>query len=87
MESISIRTRGCLVHQVDGFIRQKTVADITVREGSAGDQCVIRNSHTVMNLKFLLETPENGNRIFHSRLIHQNLLETPLSSALSFSMF
>ena len=50
---------GCLVHQVDGFIRQEPIADITVRKRCAGDQRAVRNSDTMVDFKTLFEPSEN----------------------------
>ena len=66
------------IHQVNGLIRQETVGDITVGEGSGSYEGGVRDFHTVKYLITLFQTTQDRNGIFHRRLIHHNRLETTL---------
>ena len=47
--------RAGLVHEVDGFVGQKAVGDVAIRERHGGDERVILNAHAVMQLEALLD--------------------------------
>ena len=73
---------GRLVHQVNGLIRQEPVRNIPVGEGCAGDEGGIRNPHAVVNLKALLQPPENGDGVLHRGLVNEHLLEPALQGGI-----
>ena len=75
------------VHQVDGLIRQESVADITVGKRCTCNQSTVRNSDAVMDFKTLFQASEDGNRIFHRRLIDQHLLESSFECGVFFDVF
>ena len=67
-----------LVHEVDRLVGEEAVADVPVREGGRGHQCVVGDPHAVMHLVFLLEAAENRDRVGHARLAHEYRLEAAL---------
>ena len=77
---------GGLVHQVDGLVRQEAVGDIPVRQGGAGNQRPVGDPHAVVNLKPLLEPPEDGDGIPHRGLADEDLLEPALQSGVFFDI-
>ena len=64
-----------LIHQVNGLVRQEPVGDIPVRQGSSGNDGTVGNLHAVEHLIPLLEATENGNGVFHRRLVDHDRLE------------
>ena len=66
------------VHQVDGLVRQETVGDVAVGEGGGGHQGVVVDGDPVIDLVSLLQSSEDGDRVFHGRFVHHDGLETPL---------
>ena len=64
------------VYQVDGFIRQEPVRNITMGQRRRRDQRGVRNLDSMIYLVPLLQSTQDRDRVFHGRLIHQHLLET-----------
>ena len=66
--------RGRLVHQVDGFVGQKTVGDVAFRQLYGGNTSIVLYAHLVMVLITLLNTAQNGDGakligfVYHHRL-------------------
>src|SRR6185437_3030187 len=75
---LDAQPRGRLVHEVNGLVRQKAIADVAVGQGRRGHHRAIRDAHAVVHLVALLETAQNGDRVRHARLAHVHRLETPL---------
>ena len=71
-----------LVHQVDGLVRQEAVGDIAVGEGGRGDDGGIGNLHAVEHFIPFLQATEDGDGIFHGRLLHQHRLEAAFQSGI-----
>ena len=78
---------GCLVNQVDGFVRQKAVGNVAVAQLGRGHNGRVGNVHTMVDFVFFLQTAQDGNRRFHGRLAHQNFLKTPLQRSVFFDVF
>ena len=74
------------IHQVDGFIRQETVGDITVRKCCRCHQGTIRNFYSMIYLIPFFQSTKDGNGIFHGRFIHQYRLETTFQSGIFFDI-
>ena len=72
------QVRSGLVHQVDGLVGQLTTGDVAVREGCGGHERVVADRHLVVGLIALLQATQNGDRVLHTRLAHEHLLETTL---------
>jgi ABC-type microcin C transport system permease subunit YejB len=66
------------INQINGFVRQKTVCDVTVREFSRSHNGWVSDFNPVVNLVFLLQATQYGNRGLHRRLAHNDFLKTPL---------
>ena len=47
------------VDEIDGFVRQEAIGDVTVRKRGRGDKRAIGDANTVMDLIFLLEPAQN----------------------------
>ncbi len=66
-----------LVDEIDGLIREKTVADVTGRQGGGGDHGRVGDAHTVVYLVAVLQTAQDGNRFFNRGLGDEDGLEPP----------
>ena len=71
-------TGGGFVYQINGFVRQKTVGNIAVRQFCRGHDGRISNLHTMVQFIFFLQTTQDSDGRFHCRFIYQHLLETTL---------
>ena len=78
--------RAGFINQIDGFVRQKPVGNITVRQRGRRDNRVVHDLHTVENFVTLLQTAKNGDCVRHSRFIHQNRLETAFKGRVFFDI-
>ena len=78
---------GCLVHQVDSLVGQKTVADVTVGQGGGGNKRAVGNAHAVMKLELVLDAAQYGNGFFNARFGNENRLETTSQSGVLFNIF
>ena len=72
----------CLVHQVNGLIRQEPVGNVPVGQGCRCDQRLILDLDAVEYLVPLLQATENGNGVLYSWLIYHNRLEPTLQSGI-----
>ena len=81
------QTGSCLVDQIDGLVRQEAVADIAVGKGRRGDDGGILDPDAVMDFVAFLEPPEDGDGIFHGRLLDQNRLEASFQRRVLFDIF
>ena len=64
------------IHQVDGLIRQETVADITVAQLHGSDDGIVLDTHMVMVLIALLQSTKDGNAVQRTWFIHHHGLES-----------
>ena len=71
-------TAGGLIDQVDGFVRQKAVGDVTMRQLGSGDDGRVSDVDAVVQLIALLQATQDGDGAFHRGLADQHLLESPL---------
>ena len=74
------------IHQVNGFIRQKTIGDIAVAQGGGGDQCGILNFNAVEHFIALFQATQNADGILHGGLVYLHRLETTLQSGVFFDI-
>ena len=79
------RTR--FINQVNCLIRQETIGDITVRKCCGTNQCAITDLDTMEHFIPVLNTTQDGNRIFHGRLIYHNRLETTFQCRILLNVF
>jgi len=69
---------GCrFVHQVDGFVGQKTIADVARRQFYGCQHGFVLDSDLMVIFVTFLEPPEYGNGIGNVRLIHHHRLKPP----------
>ena len=71
------RSRG-FVHQVDGLVGQKAVADVAMRERGRGHDGRVLDAHVVVRLVAILQAAQNGDGVFHVGLADVNDLKTAL---------
>ena len=74
----------CLIDQVDGFVRQLPVSDVTLTQFGRSDNGAVSNIDAVMHLVALFEATQNGDGVLLAGLVHQHLLETSLQRGVSF---
>ena len=74
------------VYQVDRLIRQEPVCDISVGQCSRCDQSLILNLNAMKYFIAFFQTTQNGDRVFYSRLVYQNRLETTFQSSIFFNI-
>ncbi len=67
-----------LIDQIDGLVRQLTVRDVAIREGRRRDDGRVGDFDAVMHFVAFFEPAQDGDGVFHRRLIDQHLLKTPL---------
>jgi len=79
-----LQAAGCLVHQVDRFIRQEPVRDVTVRKAGRRHQGRILDSDAVVDLVLLLQAAENRNGVLHRRFADHHRLEPALQRLVLF---
>ena len=78
---------GCLVHQVNGLVRQLPVRDITVRQFRGSNDRAIGDFNPVVNLIAFFQATKDRNGVFLARLAHQYLLETALKRSIFLDVF
>ena len=78
--------RAGLVDEVDGLIGEEAVGDIAVRERRGGNDCRVCDLYAVEDLISRFQTTQNGDRIFHARLLHKNRLEPPFKRGVLFNI-
>ncbi len=71
------RSRG-LVNQVDGFVGQKTVGDVAMRQRGRRHNGRVLDADAVMNFVFLAQTAQDGDGVLHVGLADINNLEAAL---------
>ena len=68
------------IYQINGFVRQKTLGNITMGQGCRCHQGRVCDLNPVEYFVTFFQTSQDGNRIFYGRLVNQYLLETALQS-------
>ena len=58
-----------------------------MRQGRGGDDGRVGNIHAVVDLVFFFQAAQDGDGVFHRRLIHLHLLEAPLQGRVLFDVF
>ena len=69
------QARRRLVDEVDRLVGQEAVGDVAVGKDGSGDERGIGDAHAVMQLVFLLEPAQDGDRVLDRRLRHEDRLE------------
>jgi len=72
---LDAQARRCFVDEVDCLVGQESVGDVAVRQRGRGDDRGVLNLHAVMHFVAFLETAQNGDRVFDSRLADEHRLE------------
>lgn len=67
-----------LIHQVDGLVRHKPVANVPGRQLGGGDQRRIPNPDAVVPLVAFAQAPPDGNGVVHRGFLHAHGLEAAL---------
>ena len=78
---------GGFVHQVNRLVRQETVGDVAVRQGSRRHKGRVADAHTVVKLILLLDAAQDADRIFDRRLIDKDRLEATGQGRVLFHIF
>ena len=76
-----------LIHKVDRLVGQEPVGDVAVGKRRRRDDRPIRDPHAVVQLVFLLETPEDGDRVLHRWLADEHGLEPALERRVLLDIF
>ena len=85
-EAVQPHARGGLVHQVDGLVRQKAVADIPVGQADGGLKRLVGDFYLVMRLVAVAQALENGQRLFGRGLAYLDRLEAALQRGVLFNV-
>ena len=79
---------GCgFVHQVNGFIRQETVGDVTATQFDGCNDCVVFDTYVMMVLVTFFQSTKDGNGTQVIRFVHLHDLETTLQCFILFEVF
>ena len=76
----------CFINQIDCFVRQKPVGNITAGQFYCRFNGAIRNFHAVMGFIFITNTFQNSNGIFLGWFIDSNRLESTFQCCIFFNM-
>ena len=77
---------GGFVDEVDGLVGQEAVGDVAVGELGGLDERAVLDAHAVMGLVALLEATQDGDGVFHGRLVHEHGLEAPRERGILFDV-
>ena len=83
---LHLQSRGRFIHEIDGLIGKEAIGDIAARQHGGSNQGVIGNAHAMVHLITLLETPKDGDCVFHGGLINKHLLETTFQGWILFDV-
>ena len=64
------------VNQVDGLVRQESIADVAVRKFHRRHQRVVMQTHAMVRVKAILDATQNRNGFFFARFVNLHGLET-----------
>ena len=78
--------RRSLVHQVDGLVRQKAVADVAMRKRGRGNNRRVLDAHVVVRLVALFQAAQNRDRVLNVGLAHVDDLEAALQRRVLFDV-
>ncbi len=73
-----------LVHHINRLVGQKALGNIAVGQPCRGDQRVIGNADTMMQLVFFLQAAQHENSVLDRRLINKDRLKTPRQGGILF---
>ena len=76
-----------LIDQIDGFVRQKSVADITVRQRRGADDRAVGDAHAVVHFVAFLQAAQDRDGILDRRFVYVNLLEAPFERGVFLDAF
>ena len=76
--------RARFIHQVNRFIGQKSIRNVSVGQGCRRNDCLILNFYAMINLISFLQTTQNSDGILNRRLIDHNRLEPTFQSRVFF---
>ena len=65
---LDAQSRGGLVNQVDGLVRQLTVTDVAVRKRGRRNKGRVLDAHAVVSVVARLQTAQNRDRVLNGRL-------------------
>jgi len=74
------------VDEVDGFVGQEAVGDVSVRQGRGGDDGLVLDFDAVIHLVPFLEAAEDGDGVLHRRFLDQHGLEAPFECRILFNV-
>ena len=80
------QTRGCLVHQIHRLVGKKTIRNVTMRERRRRHQRRVLDANAMVDFIPLLQSPQNGNRRFHRRFLHEHRLKPALEGGILFDV-
>ncbi len=88
-QAVDLGSKACggLIDQVDGLIRKEAICNVAMRQLRRGDQRAVFDPDSMVDFITFLETPQNGNGVFHGGLIDQNSLKAALQGRIFFDMF
>ena len=78
--------RARLIDEVNCFVRQETVGNISIGQGCCCNQCRILNFYAVINFIAFLQAAENGDGVLHSRFTDHDRLETAFQCRIFFNI-
>ncbi len=84
--NLNPKLRCRLINEIDCFVRQEPIGNVTVAELGRSDNCSVGYPNTVMDLVTLLEAAQNRDGVFNTRLIHQDRLEASFQRWILFDM-
>ena len=67
-----------LVHQVDGLVGEEPVGDVPVGEHGGGHERRVFEADAMMDFVPFAQATEDGDGVFHRRLVHLDRLEAAL---------
>ncbi len=82
-----VHHRRGFVHQINGFVRQVTVRQITHRESDGSLNRLGRNLHAVVRLVAVAQALQNSNGFLLAGFVHRHRLKTPLQRRVLFNIF
>ena len=75
-----------LVNQVNGFIRQESITDVTVRKFHSRHKRVIVQTHAMVRIKTILNATQNRNCFVFARFVYLHWLESTFQSGIFFNV-
>src|SRR5205085_2040767 len=76
--NLDAQARSSFVDEVDGFVRQESIADVAIGQSGRRDDCAVCDPHGVMRLVAFLEPAQNRDRTFDAGFADIDGLEAAL---------